>query len=398
MLLNPSAMSSATSRSRLPSGLAVLSIVGARVSRHLRAERQRHGAFPIEVCSRFKGPVVAGFAEHGLCLFLSLLDKWTRERADLCADTKAQHLGRPQQLCGTLRPAGHRGAACEHLHPQHQARTVVDDEAGMQRFDQCRLGHGMLAEHQGAHSGTGQVHAEHEELVALSATRGSGKSDVAHPDEVAVEEGDEGFGLGRRDEGHVVAQASSERRGVSRSRASCRQVAREHLQGCLVRQDPNQQGVVLQAACDRGRLRDGLQARRMVPLDDREGDLDEQRSASDGVVVAMTGEEGIDPVGALSSPLGFASTARDRPPSSDRGPRHPGRPGSAAMRRGCCLLRDPARQATRAWMRRLAWPYRIRRTGRGPSRRRGVRLWRLPPRPLRRSRSSANSRMVSCSR
>jgi hypothetical protein len=156
----------------------------------------------------------------------------------------------------------------------------------------------MLSEHQGAHSDTGEVRTQHEKLVVLPAARCSGKSDVAHPDKVAVEEGDEGFGLGGRDEGHVVAQASSQRRGVRGGRASCRQVARKHLQCCLVREDPNKKGVGLEATCDRGSLSRGLQSRCMVPLDHREGNLYVECSASDGVV-ATTGKQGIDPVGAL---------------------------------------------------------------------------------------------------
>src|SRR6266508_4650914 len=118
----------------------------------------------------------------------------------------------------------------------------------------------MLAEHQSGHSRTREMHAEHEKLTSLSAARCSGEPDVAHPNEVAVEEGDKGFGLGSLDEGHVVAQASRERGG----------------------------------------LRDGLQPRRMVPLNHREGDLYEQRSASDGVVASATVKQGIDPVGALT--------------------------------------------------------------------------------------------------
>src|SRR6266540_6131431 len=98
----------------------------------------------------------------------------------------------------------------------------------------------MLAEHQSGHSRTREMHAEHEKLTSLSAARCSGEPDVAHPNEVAVEEGDKGFGLGSLDEGHVVAQASRERGGISGGRASCRKVARKHLQGCLVREDPNQ--------------------------------------------------------------------------------------------------------------------------------------------------------------
>ena len=206
----------------------------------------------------------------------------------------------PKSSAARCALARHRGGACERFHSHHQSGPVVDDQAGIQRFDQRRLGRSMIAEHQGTHAGTGEVHAEHEDLVALAGTRSGGEPDVPHPDEVGVDEGDEGLRLGCRDERHVVPEASRERGGVCGRRASCRQVAGEYLQGRLVREDPHEYGVVLQPACDRGRFRDGLQSRRMVTLDDREGDLHVQRTASDGLVATAPGEEGIDPVDALA--------------------------------------------------------------------------------------------------
>ena len=60
-----------------------------------------------------------------------------------------------------------------------------------------------------------------------------------------------GLGLGCCDERHVVAQPGRKRGGISGGRPSCRHVAREDLQGCLVRENAHQQGVVLQPARDR---------------------------------------------------------------------------------------------------------------------------------------------------
>src|SRR5688572_30488690 len=99
--------------------------------------------------------------------------------------------------------------------------AVVDDEGGAQRFDQRRLCRGMVAEHQGAHTGTREVRTEHEELPALPAPSSSGKSEIAHPREVAIEEGDKRLGLGCCDEGHVVAEMSRECGGLRGGRPSC---------------------------------------------------------------------------------------------------------------------------------------------------------------------------------
>ena len=75
-------------------------------------------------------------------------------------------------------------------------------------------------------------------------------------------------------------------------RAGCRQVAGEHLQGRLVREDPRR---ARQSSFSRraiaSRLGGGLQSRGMVALGDGKADLRVERAAADGLVVAATGEE-----------------------------------------------------------------------------------------------------------
>jgi hypothetical protein len=148
LLLNPSAMSIATSRSRLPSGSGVLAVGGP-------ASRTTHGTLPVEARPRFKCLVEAGLAEHGSGLLSSLRDQGHRERARLGPDGSTQHLRGTQELCRTLRASRHRGGTCERFHSHRQSGPVVNDQGGIQRFDQRRLGRSVIAEHQGTHACAG---------------------------------------------------------------------------------------------------------------------------------------------------------------------------------------------------------------------------------------------------
>ena len=99
---------------------------------------------------------------------------------------------------------------------------------------------------------------------------GRREPDVAHPGGVPVESRDERLGLGGRDERQVVAQTIGEGRRFSGCLARRRWVSPDHFQRCLEGEDPDEDVVSPDAACDRGGLRGRLEARRVVALDDGE--------------------------------------------------------------------------------------------------------------------------------
>ena len=173
--------------------------------------------------------------------------------------------------------------------------TSVASSASMR----ARLGRGMLAQHEGAHAGTRELHAEHEQLSRFATPCGRRQTDVPHPGVVAVDTRDERFRLRGRDERHVVAEISRERCRFGGRLVRSGQVPAEDLQSCLVGEDPNKHVVSPDAPGDRRCFRGSLQPSRVVALDHRERQLDVQRPASREVVAAGPIEEDIDPTSAL---------------------------------------------------------------------------------------------------
>ena len=119
----------------------------------------------------------------------------------------AQHLGCPEKL-------SRRAASClpiAALFPSISSirstspGLLVDDEAGTQRIDQCRLGHGIVAEHQGAHARAREVHGSRNTSLLRRQRVAAASPHVACFAKIAIEEGDEGFRLGSGNQGQVVA-------------------------------------------------------------------------------------------------------------------------------------------------------------------------------------------------
>ena len=195
---------------------------------------------------------------------------------------------------------------------------------------------------------------KHEDLVDPSAARRGGESDVAHPDEVAVDECDEGVGLGRRDERHVVA------RGAPRARVASAEVARaaDTSPASDLQAPPGSRG----SGRARRRPSGGVRSRRppRPPPSPPHGHPGRPRGSilTKSASLRMASSP---PRRARRASIQWAALAHSAvsPVLPETG-RHrqtevraiAGRPGSAAMRRGCCPLRDPAHRAMRAEMRR----------------------------------------------